>query len=61
MEMNPKQKSKVTKAEFVRVQRALAGMVGGKSRSERKLKACRENAVKGGRPRKAQLEMRLPV
>ena len=60
MEEEPKGKARVSLAEIRRVTGHFGGRKGGKSKSEKKLAACRKNAVLGGRPRKAkQLEISL--
>lgn len=60
MDDKPKVGTKVTREEIRRVMGAFGGRKGGKSKSEKKLAACRKNAVLGGRPRKAkQLEIPL--
>ena len=55
----PKVSGKVTAAEIHRVLSALGGRIGGKATTEKKRQAVRLNGLKGGRPRKRQLEMKL--
>ena len=60
MEEKTKVRTKVTREEIRRVMGAFGGRIGGKSKSEKKLAACRMNAKKAGRPRKdKQLEIPL--
>ena len=57
----PKAGRKVSTAEIHRVLSALGGRIGGKISTEKKARAARLNGLKGGRPKKAQLEMKLEL
>lgn len=46
--------TEATDQEAIRQAAAAMGRKGGKSRSERKQAAARENGKKGGRPKKAE-------
>ena len=51
----------VTKSEMRRVFGYIGGKKGGKSRSPAKIAAVRENGKKGGRPKRPQMELKLPT